>query len=150
MQVENNPLHLFQKNLNCDKDTQETYIEGGDDDSSCSSSCSKLSLSKVKKSSKNFSKKNKNNKDLLTELINQHDMLFVYQKKMYKLKNELKGVEISSRYTVLELNNTQFKLEETLVELKSVRETSNKYLYEVLAHRIIIIAYLLFKVYLFL
>lgn len=130
-------LHIFQKNLNSDADLQSSYINADNSDGEC----------------KNFSQTRKRtiipdtSRELLFQLITQHQVLAKTQKNMYRLQAELDKEEISSRYTKLDLNNATVKISETKEKLVKVRHNLYHARIENWVSRVILFIYVLFQVY---
>ena len=149
MNAKTNNLHMFQKNLDKNKELKEFFVSAEKDEESEESDSSdsegkemKIVLPKRKKKNADTSQ------ELLFQLINQHKTLSMAQKKLYKVKTQLESLEITSRYVKLDLNNAQVKLEEMTDDLKNCRESIVKSNNEKAVFRCIFLAWLIFQVYL--
>ena len=121
-----NELKNFQNNLKNNKDTSSKFIHNNNegDCSDCSEEGSGNNTYNIKIPGKKSGKSGNNNinYNLLCQIINQQNTISKIQKKMYKLQSELDQEEIKSRYTRLELNNTQVDIDEYQDTIKNIKK----------------------------
>ena len=145
MESKNNILNMYQQELDKNKETKESFINADNEsisDSSSDEEPCKLIIPKRK------NKKSDTSSELLSQLINQHKDLSLAQKKLFKVKNELNALEITSRYVKLDLNNAQVKIEENNIKFKEYKDTLYKTNIENMFHRILWFVLILFRFYL--
>ena len=145
MESKNNILNMYQQELDKNKETKESFINADNEsisDSSSDEEPCKLIIPKRK------NKKSDTSSELLSQLINQHKDLSLAQKKLFKFKNELNALEITSRYVKLDLNNAQVKIEENNIKFKEYKDTLYKTNIENMFHRILWFVLILFRFYL--
>ena len=99
MENKNENVHMFQKNLDNDKDLQASFISAEADSESDSETCKIVLPRRARKRGTDT------NQELLYQLINQQTVLAKTKKKMYELQAEIDKEEVVTRYLKLDLNN---------------------------------------------
>lgn len=143
MKASNDNLNMYQKNLDDDKEIQESFIKADVlDNESESESESEYKIVLPKRSKKHSD----TSQNLLHQLIYQNERLSKIQKRMYTIKAELDREEIINRYIKLDLNNSQINLK----DMKYDFEVCNKELkYARIENWVSRISMLLYIVYIF-
>ena len=113
-------LKNFKKNLDTNKEYQESFInsENIDDDESDSSDTEVLENGTLFVPPK---KSSKMNSVLLQQLFKQQNVILNAQRTIYKLKNDIDKEDLKMRYLKLDLNNSQLRSEELEDELTYVK-----------------------------
>lgn len=143
MELSRDKLNIFQKQLDDDEETKNSYVTASKDgsDSESESERCKIVFPKHKR------KKTDTSQELLFQLLRQHKQLAKSQKKQYELQSELDQEEMRGRYVKLDLNNAQVESKEAKEELKiTSTKLFNSYV-ENWAWRAIMLAYVLFQLY---
>lgn len=147
MDLNNDNLNIFQKQLDNDEETKSNFITASNEESdSDSESDSETEECKIV-FPKHKQKKNDTSRELLYQLLQQNKQLIKARKKQYKLQSELHKEEVQSRYVKLELNNAHVVAEESKNKLKTTKKKLFRSQVENLIWRIIILIFLLYQLY---
>ena len=124
MELSRDKLNIFQKQLDDDEETKNSYVTASKDGSDSDSDSDSESESERCKIvfPKHKRKKTDTSQELLFQLLHQHKQLAKSQKKQYELQSELDQEEMRGRYVKLDLNNTQVEAKEAK-EAKIINNT---------------------------
>ncbi len=142
-------VKTFQQSLNRDNETKHQYIDAENEENSSDDEQDDNDIPLVRiASDSNTNRKKKDNMEivLMNQLVNQQNAYLKAQKKIFKLQSTIDTEEVKSRYTVLELNNVQVKLDDNRAKFA----VANKKLFcsrmENYISRVVLLVYILWTI----